>query len=147
MVDNFFGKIERIDSITIESILTIQTAYRNFEHTCDFDDIIGYVSVKTSFRPDRRLQIPHEGSLMKAIYTHLQTREWIIKPKGLLYFAIATKVGTPDRVALKTVATHSITTVHSIPQAAVDEVFEVNSLLQAQIVFDQILNALPKSVS
>lgn len=76
---------------------------------------------------------------MKAIYTHLQTREWIISPKGLKYFAIATVVGTPDRAALKTVATHSITTVHSIPQAAVDEVFEVNSLEQTQTAFAQIL--------
>jgi len=38
---------------------------------------------------------------MKAIYTHLQTCEWIISPKGLKYFAIATVVGTPDRAALK----------------------------------------------
>lgn len=78
---------------------------------------------------------------MKAIYTHLQTREWIINPKGVKYFAIATKVGNPDRAALKTVATHSITTVHSVPQAAVDEVFQVNSLQQAQEAFSQILSS------
>jgi hypothetical protein len=59
----------------------------------------------------------------------------------LKYFAIATKVGNPDRVALKTVATHSITTVHSVPQAAVDEVFEVNSLQEAQVAFSRILSA------
>ena len=78
---------------------------------------------------------------MKAIYTHLQTREWIINPKGIKYFALATKVGNSDRAALKTVATHSITTVHSIPQAAVDEVFEVNSLQQAQVAFGKTLTA------
>jgi hypothetical protein len=76
---------------------------------------------------------------MKAIYTHLQTREWIINPKGLKYYAISTNVGDPDRAALRTVATHSITTVHSIPQAAVDEVFEINSLQQAQRAFADIL--------
>lgn len=133
------GKIEPITKINQEAIAKVETAFREFTGKCDFDDIHGYVSVKTSFRPDRRLQIPHEGSLMKAIYTHLQTREWIINPKGLKYYAIATKVGSPDRAALKTVATHSITTVHSIPQAAVDEVFEVNSLQQAQVAFSQIL--------
>jgi len=141
LANKLFPKIEQITKIDEAAILQIETAYKIFESHCSFEDIAGYISVKLSFRPDRRLQIPHEGSLMKAIYTHLQTREWIISPKGLKYFAIATVVGKPDRAALKTVATHSITTVHSMPQAAVDEVFEVNSLQQAQKAFAQILNS------
>lgn len=147
LVNKIFPKLNKITIIDKEAIQTIESAFKSFELKCDFEDIIGYVSVKTSFRPDRRLQIPHEGSLMKAIYTHLQTREWIINPKGLKYYAIATKVGKPDRAALKTVATHSITTVHNIPQAAVDEVYEVNSLQQADVVFAQILNVSPRFVS
>jgi len=147
LVNKIFPKIDKITFIDKEALATIEAAHKKFEKQCDFDDIFGYIAVKTSFRPDRRLQIPHEGSLMKAIYTHLQTREWIIKPKGIKYYAIATKVGKPDRAALKTVATHSITTVHSVPQAAVDEVFEVNSLQQAEIAFAQILNDFPKSAS
>src|SRR5258707_7293839 len=134
-------KMERISKVDEDAIRKIETAYKSFEAQCSFEEIVGYISVKVSFRPDRRLQIPHEGSLMKAFYTHLQTREWIINPKGIKYFALATKVGNPDRAALKTVATHSITTVHSIPQAAVDEVFEVNSLQQAQAAFGLILGA------
>nr|WP_294860032.1 Cfr10I/Bse634I family restriction endonuclease [uncultured Fluviicola sp.] len=139
VVNLIIGRIEPITKIDQNAIKKIENTFKELIGKCGFDDIHGYVSVKTSFRPDRRLQIPHEGSLMKAIYTHLQTREWIINPQGLKYYAIATKVGKPDRAALKTVATHSITTVHSIPQAAVDEVFEVNSLEQAQIAFSQIL--------
>ncbi len=141
LANKLFPKIEKISKIDPAAILKIETAYKKFIGKCSFEDIAGYVSVKLSFRPDRRLQIPHEGSLMKAIYTHLQTREWIISPKGLKYYAIATVVGDSDRAALKTVATHSITTVHSVPQAAVDEVFEVNSLQQAQDAFGKILNA------
>jgi len=140
LVDEILPKLEKIETIDSSSLFRIQNIYKEFEYKCNFDDIYGYIAVKTSFRPDRRLQISHEGSLMKAMYTHLQTREWIINPKGLMYFAIATKVGNSDRAALKTVATHSITTVHSTPQAAVDGVFEVNSLQEAQIVFEQILN-------
>src|SRR5690606_1570365 len=94
------------------------------------DDIRGYFSVKTTFRPDRRLQIPHEGSLMKAIHVHLQTRSWINDPKALKYYAAATKVNNSDREALKTVATHSITNVSSKPQAAVDDVFVIDSVEQ-----------------
>lgn len=126
LVNKLFPKLEKISVIDKDAIQLIETAYKKFELQCDFEDII---------RPDRRLQIPHEGSLMKAIYTHLQTREWIINPKGLKYYAIATKVGNPDRAVLKTVVTYSITTVHNIPQAGVDEVYEVNLLQQAEIVF------------
>ncbi len=133
----FNQKIKHIDE---NAISFVNNAYKNFIGQCDFEDIVGYLSVKTSFRPDRRLQIPHEGSLMKAIYTHLQTRQWIIAPKGLKYYAMTTKVTEADRNALKTVATHSITTVHTVPQAAVDEVFQVNSLKQAEQVYQQILH-------
>jgi len=141
LANKLIPKMERISKVDEDAIRKIETTYKSFEAQCSFEEILGYISVKVSFRPDRRLQIPHEGSLMKAIYTHLQTREWIINPKGIKYFALATKVGNPDRAALKTVATHSITTVHSIPQAAVDEVFEVNSLQQAQTAFGKILTA------
>ena len=133
---------EKIITINQDSISKIQKAYQDIVGKCDFDDIVGYLAVKTSFRSDRRLQIPHEGSLMKALYTHLQTRKWILLPKGLKYYAAATVVGAEDRNALKTVATHSITSVHNIPQAAVDEVFEINSLNQAESVFQQILHSV-----
>lgn len=131
------GKITLIDR---DMLTQVEELYRHFVGLCDFDDIAGYMSVKTSLRPDRRLQIPHEGSLMKAIYTHLQTRQWIINPRGLKYYAISTAVSAADIHALQTVATHSITTVQSVPQAAVDNVFVVNSLKQAEDVWQQILH-------
>lgn len=128
-----------IENATIDSLTGIEKAYQYFQGKCAFEDIIGYASVKLSVRPDRRLQIPHEGSLMKAIYTHLQTRKWIIHPKGLKYYAISAKFTDADKDALKTVATHSITTVFSVPQAAVDEIFVINSLNQCTDVYGQIL--------
>ncbi|MCX6077391.1 MAG: Cfr10I/Bse634I family restriction endonuclease [Campylobacterales bacterium] len=126
---------ELITEVTPEIINMLTTAYEDFIHQCDFEQLIGYVSVKTSLRPDRRLQLAHEGSLMKALYVHLQTREWIIEPIGLKYYAISRKVNSADRRALKTVATHSITTVQSKPQSAVDDVFEINSF---QNIVDQM---------
>ena len=131
---------KKIEKINAETISLISHSYEQFIDKCSIEDIAGYLSVKSSLRPDRRLQIPHEGSLMKAVYTHLQTRQWEISPKGLKYYAMSTKVTEADRNALKTVATHSITTVHNVPQAAVDEVFEVNSLRQAEDVYSQILH-------
>lgn len=130
----------KVDVITPEIIQQVEEAYRLFQGQCNFEEIIGYVSVKTSLRPDRRLQIAHEGSLMKALYIHLQTRQWIVQPRGISYYAASTSMNDPDRKALRTVATHSITTVHSLPQAAVDEVFTVNSMLDAETMFQQILH-------
>jgi len=109
-----------------ENIVFLDNLFKSLTGFCNLDNIEGFMASKTSFRPDRRLQIPHEGSLMKAIYAHLVTRDWILSPRGLKYYAVACKVGEPDRRALKTVATHSIVTVADLPKAAVDEVFEVN---------------------
>ena len=134
----FTGKLTSFNS---ENLDALDRLYEAIVGRCNFDNLIGYISVKTSFRPDRRLQIPHEGSLMKAIYAHLQTRDWIINPKGLRYYAIAMKVGPADKEALRTVATHSITTVNEVPKAAVDNVFVINSEAEAQGVWHSILRA------
>lgn len=141
LVDQVIGEISPIGSIDIGSIDLISSTYRSLVGQCSFEDILGYISVKTSFRPDRRLQIPHEGSLMKALYVHLQTRNWILNPPGLKFYAMATKVGPSDRESLKTVATHSITTVSSIPEPAVDEVYEVSDVATAVQAFGAILKS------
>lgn len=140
LADEVLGKIDPIGSISMKSIDLISSTYRSLIGHCSFEDILGYISVKTSLRPDRRLQISHEGSLMKALYVHLQTRDWILNPPGLKYYAMATKVGPKDRESLKTVATHSITTVSSIPEPAVDEVYEVSDLATASNAFRAILS-------
>jgi len=129
-----------ISSLTTSVLQEIQSKYSAFEGRCEFEDIEGYVSIKTTFRPDRRYQIVHEGSLMKALYVHLQSRQWIFDPKGLNYYAMATKVGDKDIEALKTIATHSITSVSTMPESAVDGVFEVNSLAAAKEVLADILS-------
>lgn len=133
-------KIKPIKTFSDSTISRLDTAYQEFSKKCKFDDLVGYISSKISFRPDRRLQIAHEGSLMKALYVHVQTRNWIINPPGLRYYAIAASVGKADRKALKTVATHSIATVSSSPQRAVDDVFEINSNEQAMQALTKMLS-------
>ncbi|MDX2370949.1 MAG: Cfr10I/Bse634I family restriction endonuclease [Colwellia sp.] len=125
---NLNNVIERnpIDIVTEDTIEFIDNLYRNFIEQCGFEDIIGYMATKTSLRPDRRLQIVHEGSLTKALYVHLQTRLWIDKPRSIKYFGASLKLNNKDKRALKTVATHSITTVLSEPDRAVDECYELN---------------------
>lgn len=129
-----------ISAITPSLLDALKSIYRDFVGRCDYGDICSYASAKTSLRPDRRLQIPHEGSLVKALHVHLQTRLWITNPPVLKYYAITARAGEADRSALRTVATHSITTVTSTPQAAVDDVFAVATLQEAWDAFDQILS-------
>jgi Cfr10I/Bse634I restriction endonuclease len=78
---------------------------------------------------------------MKAVYAHLQTREWIIDPPGLKYYGCTTKLGPQDINALQTVATHSITTVFTTPQKAADKAFEIDTLCQADGVWKEILGS------
>ena len=138
-VHEILGNLNKLSVLDANNIDLVAGIYKKFIGTCNFKDIVGYLSVKTSFRPDRRLQIAHEGSLMKAIYVHLQTREWIINPKGLKYSAMATKVSDADREALKTVATHSIVSVSSTPIPAVDAVYEVDTPYAANTAFTDLL--------
>src|SRR5262249_37999320 len=100
-----------------------------------------YASVKASLRPDRRLQMPHEGSLMKALYMHLQTRLWMLSPARLKYYGIATAVTDADRQALRTVSTPSIVSVQIIPEPAVDDVYEVDSFNAGYAAMAQMLMA------
>jgi hypothetical protein len=135
---NFNTPISVVDPTLIQKI---QGLYTHFIGKCALDDIVGYLSVKTSLRPDRRLQIAHEGSLMKALYAHIQTRQWILKPNGLKYYAASKSVSSADRAALKTIATHSLITVNTAPQPAVDEVYEIDSLKSAEAALLSILNS------
>ena len=121
------------------AVTMLNDACRHLTGHCDLDQIIGYASSKSSLRPDRRLQIAHEGSLMKALYKHVQTRKWLLDAKGIKYYAITPKAGPADYNALKTVATHSITDVGSLPQAAVDMLFCANSGAELRAIFDEIL--------
>ena len=126
-------------NISASTISLVDSIFKYFSGYADLDQITSFLSVKTTFRPDRRLQLAHEGSLMKALYTHLQTRTWNINPRGIRYYAAATSIGPADIIGLKTVATHSITDVKSLPQSAVDEIFRINSVNDVDDCLTQIL--------
>lgn len=130
-----YAEIREVDIGTLESL---RSRYHDYNQQCDFEDIAGYLGAKFTLKPDRRLQLAHEGSLMKALYVHLQTREWKLSPPGIRYYAAATQASPADLHGLKTVATHSITSVTSEPQRAVDCVFIINSLREADQMFERI---------
>lgn len=122
----------------MNTLKAVNTLYSQFAGQCDLDDVVGYTSVKTSLKPDRRLQIAHEGSLMKALYRHIQTRQWIIGAPGIRYFGITKKFGPADVKALKTVATHSIVDVLGKPESAVDKLYSVKDGAELEQILSEI---------
>lgn len=110
--------------------------YRDFESRCKLENLIAYIGVKTSLRPDRRIQLLHEGSLMKAIYTHLKTRNWDLSANGLAYHALTlSELSDADTNGLKSVATHSIVSASLKPERAVDSSCQIASVTDLEIFF------------
>ena len=116
-----------LNEISTDTILKIDNCYKQLHHKLKFDDLIGFASVKTSLRPDRRLQLSHEGALVKAFYEHLKGRLWQVNAIGVRYYGVAMDVKKSDREGLQTVATHSILSVNTKPEAAVDTVYEIKN--------------------
>lgn len=125
--------------LTKSSLNQIDNDYKNFISKCGLNDIKGYLGAKKSLRPDRRLQLLHEGSLVKAVYTHLQTRQWLTDANRIKFYAASGKVSEADRQGLRSVATHSITSALVQPEPAVDAVEVISSAVQAQRVFRKFL--------
>ncbi|NOH56170.1 type II site-specific deoxyribonuclease [Vibrio coralliilyticus] len=131
-----------ITCIDESTCYSLDELYKNVISACELDDVVGYLSLKTSLRPDRRLQIAHEGSLTKATYVHLQTRCWVMEPRGIKYFGAALNLTEADINGLKTVATHSITTVMSKPEKAVDKLFKVQTRDDLYCAMDEMIEIL-----
>jgi hypothetical protein len=120
-------KLPDVSSVTEATLSEIDGKYLELRGKLGFDELVGFASIKTSLRPDRRLQLSHEGALVKAFYEHLKTRLWNSEAAGLKYYGVSQAVGEADKEGLKTVATHSILSVNSVPERAVDDIVEVSS--------------------
>lgn len=137
---NLSGPPEVLDSpLTVETLKKIDERYRIFKAQLKINDLIGFIGLKTSLRPDRRLQLLHEGSLVKAIHTHLKTRNWDIDAKPIKYFGIALECSKADVTGLQSVATHSIVTASSLPERAVDAIQAVDNLDNLKLFLDNCL--------
>ena len=60
--------------ITAELIEQLNSMCHQLVSQLNFEQFIDFVSVKTSVRGDRRLQLPAEAALVKAFYEHLKGR-------------------------------------------------------------------------
>ena len=125
----------KFENCTQDCLNTISTAYNLILGKCKYNSIKFGIALKSSTRPDRRLQIPHEGSILKAINAHLQTRFWDPSHDVRYYAATASPITEADIKAFKTAATHSITDVNVRPMAAVDKPFYLATLADTKAMF------------
>ena len=141
--DLFNKKDFHIDSISVNTLYKLDDAYKKYIERCNIDDIVGFLSVKNSLRPDRRLQISHEGSLTKAIHKRL-CREFYKTDEDdkfptLKYYAATSMASEADLNGLKTIATHSLVDKQNVMESAVDKVFIVSNLSETASLFSTIL--------
>lgn len=134
--DALFENLQDL-SITKATLERISEHYLKFVDSGNLNDIFGYLAVKSSMRPDRRLQIAHEGSTYKALSKNI-SKSLEIEEYIPYFFAVTSKTNDKDRLALKTVATHSIAENTSKPIRAVDQVFDVNSYQDLCTTFDEL---------
>jgi len=124
-----------------DCITTVTDAYTKIVGKCKYNGIRFGLALKSSTRPDRRLQIPHEGSILKAINAHLQTRFWDASHSVNYYAATASPIKQADMEAFKTAATHSITDVNVKPMPAVDKSFYLATLFDVNTMFEDCITA------
>ncbi|QIZ69143.1 Cfr10I/Bse634I family restriction endonuclease [Geobacillus subterraneus] len=128
-----------IDKFTHENVDTALTLFKHLERKCKWDSLVAGIGLKTSLRPDRRLQLVHEGNILKSLFAHLKMRYWNPKAEFKYYGASSEPVSQADDDALQTAATHTIVNVNSTPERAVDDVFSLTSFEDIDKMLDQII--------
>lgn len=113
--------------------------YAQFIGKCDLNSLLGYVSVKTSTRSDRRFQWLHEGNLAKSLHLHIRTREWLNDVRLLKFFCMSFDLKPKDIIALKTATTHTIASIGLVPEKSVDNAFKVTNLQDFGVALEAIV--------
>ena len=139
-IPDFEHKYFDLNEIEISDLDILDNYYQNLLGKVNFKDLTGFLSVKTSFRPDRRLQIAHEGSLIKAMHYYIGKNITCSRDTKLVYQAISTNATKADLKALKTLAPHSISIEGNHLEPAIDNVKRIDCFSSAEIFFKDILN-------
>lgn len=122
-----------------EDLDRLAKAYQDLRGQLDFRNILFCIGTKTSTRADRRYQLIHEASVVKALVAHLQVRCWY-PHHSVRYYVMATDLTDADREVFRTAATHSITDVFAQPVRAIDDVFPVTTVEDIQQAAHEMLS-------
>lgn len=127
-----------VTNMSLASTETVLRAHRQLEGQCQWDSLKAGIGAKSSLRPDRRLQLVHEGNITKALFAHLKMRNWNSKAR-LGYYGVSMATTGADDLALQTAATHTITSVDSVPERAVDMVYAISQVQDIDTVLGDVL--------
>lgn len=133
-----------INNLSLKNTERIIQLCNEIRDRCQWSSVRAGIGLTTSLRPDRRLQLVHEGNILKALFAHLKMRHWNNNVSFEYHGASSEKRSHADDEALKTVATHSIVNVNSIPERAVDG---VHSLLNTDDIYTMLDKIIKRKTS
>lgn len=128
-------RLLKLNEISVNDLEFLDNYYLNLIDKTRFEDITGFLSVKTSFRPDRRLQIAHEGSSIKAMHHYIANS---LTPKSqakLFYQAVSINATRADLKALRTLAPYSMALGDKKLEPAIDNVEKIDCISSAKKFF------------
>jgi hypothetical protein len=128
-----------ISSLDTQSIMNAVNLYKVLENKCRWNSLKAGIGVKTSLRPDRRLQVVHEGNILKSLFAHLKMRHWSREAIFEYYGASSELISGADDDALQTAATHTIVNVDSLPERAVDGLYSLLTFDDIEKMLDTII--------
>ncbi|MCW3999746.1 MAG: Cfr10I/Bse634I family restriction endonuclease [Candidatus Bathyarchaeota archaeon] len=117
---------------TLDFIRKIEKMYEFVKETCPYNSLKFGLSVKNELKPDRRYLIVYEGSLVKAIISHLQMRFWDITFDTKYYGLVHKPLSSQDKIVYTNPSIDSIVDVHAKPRKAVDEIIACEEVSDAQ---------------
>lgn len=127
---------ENIDIGSLRYMLTESELIRN---KCPYNSICFALGIKTNTRPDRRYQMIYEGSITKAMVSHLRMRFWDREFK-IKYFAIVNGVpGDKDRFVFQNPTIDSIIDIDIEPQKAVNELCACSKIEDIKSLLNRLL--------
>lgn len=109
-----------------------------------YDNLVAFLSIKNSIRPDRRYQFVHEGDNIKAVLLFLisrgidrRLRRTDVQKK---FYAVAlSPIGAPDLRAMETAMTACLTDLTGEPIWSVDKLFQCTYLTDVATTISEIL--------
>jgi len=137
--DDAIGFRRPISNLSKETQSQLSSAYKVLESKCAFNSLRFGISLKTSYRSDRRYLVAYEGNVFKVLFAHLQIRYWDREFRPSYYSVVVGRLNKTDRKVLSVPATHTILNLHSPPTRSVDNIFNVKTTSEMQSCIEQMV--------
>jgi len=131
-----------MNGVSFDTINHVSNAYTKLRGKCSYNALKFGIAVKSALRPDRRYQIVYEGSLLKAIISHLRTRFWDPQLDTKYYGIVGSTINKADEIALSNPSIDTITDVRSSPRKAVDELTYCATVLDVEKTIEKWLSVI-----